>query len=205
MRKWAVAVVLGSFVLVSCAGAGDPGPGQGGDAEPSPSQPPQGSPEPYVDPIDEREIGIYATAIRALADTEPYERLLVHDRACRARSQSGDGGGDGGLAEITRDCEEPFTQAERDALLEKLDGLPVRWVEDPQPEIDRIFEGEGAGGARTFDGVIQFSVPDGDGDRVEVVGSAYCGGLCGHWMTLVIERKPGGWRATGTTGPVAIS
>jgi hypothetical protein len=45
----------------------------------------------------------------------------------------------------------------------------------------------------------------GNRSRVEVPASAYCGSLCGHWMTLVIERTEAGWEATGTTGPVAIA
>jgi hypothetical protein len=141
-----------------------------------------------------------------MAATEPYDRLYVHDRPCRTRERPVEDHDDLFVSELTEACEDPFTDAERDALLAGLEGLPpIQFVDDPQPVIDRIFEGEGSGGPRSFDGVIRFAVPRGAGDRVEVFASANCGGRCGHWMTLVIERTHDGWQATGTTGPVAIS
>ena len=46
---------------------------------------------------------------------------------------------------------------------------------------------------------------DGDDERVAVAGRSYCGGLCAHWMTLVVRNRPDGWTVTGTTGPIAIA
>jgi hypothetical protein len=85
--------------------------------------------------------------------------------------------------------------------LDELADLPnVRFVKNADAVTRRIFKGriEGAG-------LIEVGPIEGSGDRVEVPGQAYCGGLCGHWMTLVVERRAGGWSVTGTTGPVAIS
>jgi hypothetical protein len=46
---------------------------------------------------------------------------------------------------------------------------------------------------------------DGGDERVTVAGRSYCGGLCAHWMTLVVRNRPDGWTVTGTTGPIAIA
>ena len=65
---------------------------------------------------------------------------------------------------------------------------------------DRIFSGglEGAG-------LLTVGRIEGDDELVTVAGRSYCGGLCAHWMTLVVRNRPDGWTVTGTTGPIAIS
>ena len=193
------------LALVACGGVGNGPSGPEAGEEPE-SGSTRLSPTAPRETVDQREIGIYAAAIEAMAATEPYDRLFVHDRPCRARDVPVKDHEDVTNSELTEACEEAFSNAERDALLADLKDLPpIRFVDDPQPVIERIFQGEGSEEPRSFDGVIQFAVPRGHGDRVEVFASAYCGGLCGHWMTLVIERTAQGWQATGTTGPVAIS
>jgi hypothetical protein len=67
----------------------------------------------------------------------------------------------------------------------------------------RIFEATGAGTGP--DMLIRFGRIPGEGDSLEIPASAYCGGRCGHWMTLVVRDIDGAWKVTGTTGPVAIS
>jgi hypothetical protein len=73
-------------------------------------------------------------------------------------------------------------------------------VDDARHIQDRIFSGglEGAG-LLTVGGI------DGDHGLVAVAGRSYCGGLCAHWMTLVVRNRPVGWTVTGTTGPIAIA
>jgi hypothetical protein len=93
-------------------------------------------------------------------------------------------------------CRERFTEAEQAAILAGLADLPnIRFVDDAERIQDRIFSG-GPQGARllTVGGI------DGDDELVTVAG-----GLCAHWMTLVLRNRPAGWTVTGTTGPIAIA
>jgi hypothetical protein len=152
-----------------------------------------GSPVSGDDPVDQRVVDVYAAAIRALVATERwFDPVLIDDRICE---EAGDpmGGDDS--------CLRRFTDAEQGALLVKLSDLPhVEFVADGDAVQRQIFAGKIHGA-----GLIAVGPIAGSGDRVEVPGEAYCGGLCGHWMTLVVEREPDGWSVSGTTGPVAIS
>jgi hypothetical protein len=180
MKRLAFLVLVG-LAAVSCGGLRDDGPGSGG----GPTEPPEPDPD---------RVEIYSTAFRELAATEGwFDPVLLDARIC---PDAGDVG-----AEAEQPCREAFTEAEQAAILSELADLPnVRFVADAERITERIFEG-GLQGA----GLLSVAEIDGDGDRVEVGGSAYCGGLCGHWMTLVVERGADGWAVTGTTGPVAIS
>jgi hypothetical protein len=94
-----------------------------------------------------------------------------------------------------------ITKAEQVAILAGLAAFPrTRFVDDAERIQDRIFAGglEGAG-------LLSVGVIGGDDERVTVGGRSYCGGLCAHWMTLVLRNGPEGWTVTGTTGPVAIA
>lgn len=177
MKRSFIALVV-ALVALSCASPGAEGPEGGG----APSGP------------DPTRVEIYIAVFRALAETERwFDPVLLDDRICPDA-------GDVGTGEPAP-CEERFTPAEQAAILAGLSDLPgVRFVDDAERVRDRIFQGE-------FDGVGLLSVGamEGDGDRVEVGGSSYCGSLCGHWMTLVLQRGPDGWTVTGTTGPVAIA
>ncbi len=143
-------------------------------------------------PVDARRIGIYEAAVRGMVATESwYDPIFIDEWIC-------EGAGDPAGQEM---CTERFGEAEQGALLEALADLPsVRLVADADRIVDRIFGGEVEGGA-----LIRVGPISGDGDRVEVPASAYCGGLCGHWMTLVVERSGDTWEVTGTTGPIGIA
>jgi hypothetical protein len=175
-------LVLVALAAASCGGVRDGGPGSGGVPTPPP--------EPDPDRVE-----IYSQAFRELADTEGwFDPVLLDERIC---PDTGDISDD---AE-QQTCRETFTEAEQAAILSELADLPnVRFVADAERISERIFEGDLQGA-----GLLSVAEIDGDGDRVEVGASAYCGGLCGHWMTLVVERGADGWAVTGTTGPVAIS
>ena len=98
-------------------------------------------------------------------------------------------------------CEGRFTQAEQTAILADLSDLPgVRFVDDAERVQDRIFRGGFRRG-----GLLTVGVIDGDDERVTVGGRSYCGGLCAHWMTLVLRYGAEGWEVTGTIGPIAIA
>ncbi len=174
------ALVLVLVVIAAGCGRLDRSSG-GGEGPPSPT-------------VDAREIAIYEAAIRSLAATEKwFDPVLLDERICT-------GAGDP-MTTIDAPCESRFTDDEQAALLSALADLPgVRFVADGADVTHKIFEGELKGA-----GLIGVGPIAGDGDRVEVPGKSYCGGLCGHWMTLVIENGDGGWSVTGTTGPSAIS
>ena len=147
------------------------------------------------DQVDARKIAIYEAALRALYGTEGwYDPVYIDERIC------GDFGDP--MTEIgAHRCEATFTPAEQKALLTQLSDLPhVRFTSDWEGITRRIFKGEIEGA-----GLLSVGPIDGDGDRVQIPGSAYCGGLCGHWMTMVIERSGDAWTFTGTTGGVAIA
>lgn len=180
MKRQLALFVLVALATVSSGGLRSDGPGSGG----GPAQSPEADPD---------RVQIYSSAFRELAATEGwFDPVLLDERICTDSGVSGD-------ADET--CREAFTEAEQAAILSELADLPnVRFVTDAERITDRIFEGDLQGA-----GLLSVGEIDGDGDRVEVGGSAYCGGLCGHWMTLVVERGNNGWAVTGTTGPVAIS
>jgi hypothetical protein len=180
MRRILLLVTVLGIVATGCGRAAPDGSGSG---------PAAGGP-----PIDQRKIDIYEAAIRPLAGTEGwFDPVLIDDRICA-------GAGDP-MSETTDPCTERFRDAEQTALLTALADLPhVAFVHDADRVTQRIFDGKLQGA-----GLLAVGPLDGDGDRVEVPGEAYCGGLCGHWMTLVVERGPEGWAVSGTTGPVAIS
>lgn len=179
MRRLVPVLILLSVIAAGCGRLTRPG--AGGDAAGSPS-------------VDTRKIAIYEAAIRTLAGTEGwFDPVLIDERICA-------GAGDP-MAKIGAPCDERFTAEEQAALLAALSDLPgVRFVSDGDAVTKRIFDGELKGA-----GLLGVGPIGGDVDRVEVPGSSYCGGLCGHWMTLVVERGEDGWTVTGTTGPVAIS
>jgi hypothetical protein len=47
--------------------------------------------------------------------------------------------------------------------------------------------------------------PVGDAGRVEVALSGFVACLGATWLTYVVVRDGGGWRVTGTTGPIAVA
>lgn len=182
MKRHAALLVLLALVVVSCGRLRDDGPASGGGSS--------GPQEP-----DATRVEIYAAAFRALAETEGwFDPVLLDERIC---PDAGDVGGNGQPAP----CAQAFTEAEQAAILSELtDVSNARFVADAKQVQDRIFEGELQGA-----GLLTVGEIDGDGDLVEVSGRSYCGGLCAHWMTFVLERDADGWSVTGTTGPVAIS
>ena len=168
-------------MAAACVGQGSAGPGSDGPSGGRPTGP------------DPTRVEIYTAAFRSLAETEGwFDPVLLDDRIC---PDIGD------VRAAPGPCEERFTEAEQAAILAGLDDLPgIRFVDDAGRIQDKIFSGglEGAG-------LLSVGTIDGDAERVTVGGRSYCGGLCAHWMTLVVRDRPAGWTVTGTTGPIAIS
>lgn len=181
MKRQLALFVLVALATVSCGGLRSDGPGSGG----GPAQSPEADPD---------RVRIYSSAFRELAATEGwFDPVLLDERICPD------------VADVaTADpapCEERFTEAEQATLLAELADFPgVRFVDDAERIRDRIFADELQGA-----GLLTVGPIEGDGDRVTVGARSYCGSLCAHWMTLVIQQGPDGWAVTGTTGPVAIS
>ena len=181
-RSLAVSALV--LVAVACTGRGE------GTIPRTPS------PEPSAQPTapDPTRVEIYTAAFRALAETESwFDPVLLDERICPDIADIG--------APRQGPCAERFTESEQAAILAGLDDAPgIRFVDHAARIQHRIFSG-GLRGA----GFLTVGAIDGDDERVTVAGRSYCGGLCAHWMTLVVRNGPGGWTVTGTTGPVAIS
>jgi hypothetical protein len=177
MKRSPLALVV-ALLAVACA---RPGSDPGSAGEPT-------GPDPT-------RVEIYSSAFHALAEIEGwFDPVLLDERIC---PDAGDVGGN----EKAAPCTETFTDAEQEAILSELADLAnVRFVGNAPVVEARIFEGDLEGA-----GLLTVGEIDGDDDRVEVSGRSYCGGLCAHWMTLVLRNGPEGWNVTGTTGPVAIS
>ena len=173
-------LAISALVVVAAACAGPDGSGSTGRAG-EPTGP------------DATRVQIYAAAFRSLAETEGwFDPVLLDERICPDAGDPGDGGGS---------CRERFSEAEQSAIVAGLADLRnVRFVDDGERIQDRIFSGglEGAG-------LLTVGRIEGDDELVTVAGRSYCGGLCAHWMTLVVRNRPDGWTVTGTTGPIAIS
>ena len=183
MRRVPAVLVL-VLIAAACANKGSGGPGSG---EPSG----QTGPDPT-------RVEIYTAAFRSLAETERwFDPVLLDERICPDVAEVG-------KAEQAP-CRERFTEAEQAAILTGLADLPgVRFVDDAERIQDRILEDE-LEPALDAVGLLTVGVIEGDDERVTVGGRSYCGGLCAHWMTLVLGNGPDGWTVTGTTGPVAIA
>jgi hypothetical protein len=187
VKRTSAAVVLASLLVIGACGRQSAGPASG--------RQPTGP--------DPTRVEIYIAAFRALAQTERwFDPVLLDDRICPDAGDIGTGGD-------PAPCEGRFTRAEQEAILAGLSDLPnVRFVDDAERIGDQIVQDELDGELEEeLDGVGLLSVGpiEGNGDHVTVGGSSYCGSLCGHWMTLVVERGSEGWTVTGTTGPVAIA
>jgi len=178
MRRIAPALIALALVAAACGGSGSA-------RRPSPTGASQ----------EARRLAIYEAAIREMIASEgTFDPILIDERIC---ADAGTPGIDAG----ERECLDAFTEDEQAGLLAALSDLPhVRFVADAADASRQIFQGTLPGA-----GLISVGVIRGDGDRVEVPGGAYCGGLCGRWMTLVIERQGEAWKVTGTTGPIAVS
>lgn len=87
------------------------------------------------------------------------------------------------------------------------DGGTVKFVEDADAEISRLFERATEGTAVSADLVAVLTVGDlrMAGDRAEIDLAMWCGPLCGTWLTYEVVAGDGGWEVAGTVGPIAVS
>ena len=191
--KKTVALLLTGVMLAAC-GATPHESGAGGARK--------GVPPNSDSNSGERTIEIYAGVIRRLVtkdhtfggSSSPFEHVYVVDGAVEDAGNPMEGDGEPGA---------PFSDEVKGGLKEELGGLPpIDFVSDP----DSVRLGtDKMEGVKNEGVIITLSPIARDGDRVEVPNSLWCGGLCGQWLTYVVELKGDGWEVTGTTGPSAIS
>ena len=160
---------------------------------------------PTVSPVsaaERRSIGVYAAVFRRLVTKDhtfgggpsPFDRLFIVSGVVANGTSSRD------MWKIT----EPFSKHVRAGLRARLRGLPpVTFVSGA--DAHRIADQRMDGGDGKFAAILSAGPIDGSGSRVEVSNSLWCGGLCAQWSTYVVKATGGGWKATGTTGPIAIS
>jgi hypothetical protein len=160
---------------------------------PQPHETGLSTPQPQETELDQRRMAIYEAAFRALYETEGwYDPMIIEHRICAGAGSVS--------AERTGTCRDIFSAEEQQEFVDTLSDLAnVRFTHRAQLVTKRIFRGTGSAGLFSVGPVV------GRGDRVEVSGRIYCGGDCGHWMTMVLEKRGGSWRFTGTVGEVLIA
>ncbi|HEY7762833.1 MAG TPA: hypothetical protein VIC52_07455 [Actinomycetota bacterium] len=182
MRRTFVFVV--SILALAFAACSDPSPTQGG----SPTQAP--SPEAEV---DEERLGVYSALITELSGAESgdWHRVYVVTGLCD----------DAAEPSSPKGCEDSLSEAEQEALRDRLGIDGLRFVDDPTP----IYEQEGwlSGTPRTI--VVRLGPIAEREDEVRVGASYGCGGLCGSGTTYVLERRGGEWKVVGQRGPMWIA
>ncbi len=155
-----------------------------------------------ISPAERRSIDVYAEVLRQLVTKDhtfgrgksPFHHVYVLDGSV----------GSGSIMRTMWKIEEPFSVDVRRGLLAELRALPpITFISGA--EAKRM----GKKGMETgLDGmgvILSVGAIERHGSRVEVSNSLWCGGLCGQWMTYVLEQHQGRWKITGTTGPAAIS
>ena len=194
MKKIAPLLLVG-LLLVVCTEKSDTRPGQpeGGQNLPAASR---------VSAAERRSIGVYAAVFRQLVTKDhtfggglsPFDRVFIVSGVVEK------GGRTRNMWKIT----EPFSEEVRAGLRSELRALPpITFVSGA--EAHRIVDERMDGGDGRFAAILSVGPIDGDGSKVEVSNSLWCGGLCAQWSTYVLEATNGGWKTTGTTGPIAIS
>jgi hypothetical protein len=170
-----------------------------------PEQPESGRDLPTASRVSEaerRSIEVYAAVFRQLVTEDhtfgggptPFDSVFIVSGVVV------NGGRSRNMWKIT----EPFSDAVRAGLRSELRALPpLTFVS--RAEARRIAKKRMDGGGRKLAVILAAGPIDGDGSRVEVPNSLWCGGLCAQWSTYVLKATDGEWKTTGTTGPIAIS
>ena len=191
MKRSLVLLSVFAALLSGCADAGRGTGDLGSEPTPTPS-------ETEAD----REVAIYSSVVRQLVmkdhtfggGASPFKHVYIVDAAV---STAGDPMGKG------EERREPFDEGFMKALESELSDLPpIDFVHDP----DDVRRGpDGMGGVENRGVIVTLAPIEGNGTKVKVPNNLWCGGLCGQWLTYVVELRDDEWEVTGTTGPTAIS
>ena len=194
MKKIA-SVLIGALLLVACTE-------QTGT---QPKQPESGQNLPSASPVsaaERRMIDIYAAIFHQQVTKDhtfgrgptPFDRVFIVSGVVESAANWRT------MWKIT----EPFSDVVRAGLRAKLRALPpLTFVSGA--EARRISKGRMNGGHKKFAVILSAGPIDGNGSRVEVSNSLWCGGLCAQGSTYVLKLTDGRWKTTGTTGPMWIS
>jgi hypothetical protein len=190
MRSRSIAGALAvGILLIACGGTSRPGP-------------PRSAPTASQNPGNLRAVKVYAAVIRRLvtrdhtfgAAASPFRHIYVVDGVDATAASPANGLGEPG-ARFDHDLKEALRRELRDLP-------PLDFVSDP----DSVRVGKhGMDGVRNNGVIITLGPLPRGAKKVKVSNSLWCGGLCGQWLTYVVELREGAWRVTGTTGPAAIS
>ncbi|MET0800375.1 MAG: hypothetical protein ABWZ53_04330 [Actinomycetota bacterium] len=177
MRRIAVFVAL-TVSLVACSDATTP-PTGGGTTSSSPR-------------ADERRVGVYGSLITELAGVEPIEwrHVYVVTGLCANADEPMKPEG----------CDDQLSEAERTVLRERLDGMRLRFIDDPTS----LYDDEWMQGPPR-DVVLRLGPIVERAGEVRVGASYGCGGLCGGGTTYVLEEADGSWSVVGQRGGMWIA
>ena len=149
-----------------------------------------------------RSIEVYGTVLRRLIMKDhtfgrgrsPFDHVYVLDGVVR----------NGARWRKMWKIAQPFSEQVRRGLRKELRALPpITFISGARAQ--RMGEKGMDAGIKGMGVILSVGPIDGEGSRVEVSNSLWCGGLCGQWMTYVLKSSDGRWRITGTTGPMVIS
>ena len=138
--------------------------------EADPPAPVATAPESPAVDVDERRVGIYGALIPELVGDQPEP------------------------------CEDVLSEAEQQALRERLGDEDLRFIDDPT----KLYDDDWFEGAPNEVVVTLGPIVERNGD-VRVGASYLCGGLCGSGSTWVLEERDGSWKVVGTRGPSWIA
>jgi hypothetical protein len=196
--KARIAGLVAAVMLLGACDADTPQPTAG----PSPNATPRSTAGPTPPTASEqRTIAIYSAVVRRLITKDhtfgggpsPFDHLFIVDGAVK---KAGD-------PMEQRRPTQPFSHAIKRGLRQNLADLPTMdFVSNPDSA--RLGK-RGLNGVRDNGVIITLAPIEGDGLKVEVPNSLWCGGLCGQWLTYVVKLEDERWRVTGQTGPYAIS
>lgn len=167
-----------SLLLIACAGATAPSPvAEGSTASPT-------------ETVDELKVGVYGALIPELVSSEGMEwrRVYVVTSLCSDPTEL--------VGDDTKDCGNVLSEAEQQALRERLDVEDLRFIDDPTTLYDDDwFQGPPNEVVVTLGPIVERA-----GD-IRVGASYGCGGLCGAGNTWELEERDGQWAVVGTRGP----
>jgi hypothetical protein len=181
MKRTAMFLVF-SALLAACA------------EEAPPPAAPEREPEPTPAQVDERRVGIYGALIPELVSSEGmrWRRVYVVTDLCTDPTEL--------VEDRPESCDDTLSEAEQQALRDRLDVEQLRFIDDPTKLYDADwFEGAPNEVVVTLGPIVERA------DGVRVGASYLCGGLCGSGSTWVLEERDSAWTVVGTRGPTWIA
>lgn len=156
-------------------------------------------------PRAQAEVEIYSAVIRRLVTEDhtfgsgesPFKQVFVVDGPIEDAGDPMNGSAAFGPSP------HPFTPEVKEGIAEELNDLPpLEFVSNA----NEVRSGEdGMEGPKGNGVIVSLGPIEPHKNKTHVSNMLWCGGLCGQWLTYVLEESEGDWNITGTTGPSAIS